>query len=67
MTARPIINLYEREPGGTQRECALFREAARFLMSTGVRVTQLDARTAEPDEIACAVVAAIHERRMRDR
>jgi dTMP kinase len=58
---------YERQPGGTQQECALFHEAARFLTSHGVRVLQLDASTAGPDEIARAVVAAIHKPWMRNR
>ncbi|OMI33552.1 dTMP kinase [Streptomyces sparsogenes] len=58
---------YEREPGGTEQECALYLEAARFLMASGVRVLQLDASTAGPDDIARAIVAAIREPWMRGR
>ncbi|WP_413808084.1 dTMP kinase [Streptomyces sp. OE57] len=52
---------YEREPGGTERECALYYEAARFLMAAGVRVLQLDASTVGPEDVARAVVAAMRE------
>lgn len=58
---------YEREPGSTEQECALFREAARFLMAGGVHVLQLDASAEGPDEIARAIVAAIRESWMRGR
>lgn len=58
---------YEREPEGPERECALFREAARFLMAAGVRVLQLDASATEPEDIARAIVEAIREPSMRDR
>ncbi|MFF5668764.1 dTMP kinase [Streptomyces hygroscopicus] len=58
---------YERESGNTERECALFREAARFLMASGVHVLQLDASTAGPEEVARTIVAAIKEMWMRGR
>ncbi|NDK24617.1 dTMP kinase [Streptomyces sp. TR1341] len=61
LTSRGAHSRYEREPGSSERECAAFREAARFLMAAGVRVVQLDASTAGPDEVARAVVAAIRE------
>ncbi|MFD5554306.1 dTMP kinase [Streptomyces sp. NPDC059578] len=54
---------YEREPGSSERECASFREAARFLMTAGVRVLQLDASTDGPDEIARTIVSAIRNLR----
>ncbi|MZE76569.1 dTMP kinase [Streptomyces sp. SID5475] len=57
---------YEREPRGTERECAYYYEAARFLMAAGVRVLRLDASTAGPEDIAHAIMAAIEERWMRD-
>ncbi len=65
LTSRGAHNRYEREPGGTERECAAFREAARFLMAAGVRVLQLDASTAGPDEVARAVVTTIRQPWMR--
>ncbi|MFJ3825283.1 dTMP kinase [Streptomyces nodosus] len=52
---------YEREPGGTERECAYYYEAARFLMTVGVRVLQLDASTADAEGVARTVVEAIKE------
>ncbi|NEA77442.1 dTMP kinase, partial [Streptomyces sp. SID13588] len=58
LTSRGAHSRYEREPGSTERECAAFREAARFLMAAGVRVLQLDASADGPDEVAAAVVAA---------
>lgn len=58
LTNRGAHSRYEREPGSTERECAAFREAARFLMAAGVRVLQLDASADGPDEVAAAVVAA---------
>lgn len=61
LTSRGPHSRYEREDGGTERECGHFREAARFLMATGVRVLQLDAGTAGPDQIARDIVAAIKE------
>jgi dTMP kinase len=61
LTSRGAHSRYEREPGGSERECAAFREAARFLMAAGLRVLQLDASTAGPDEVARAIVAAIRE------
>ncbi|MFI9026276.1 dTMP kinase [Streptomyces sp. NPDC053560] len=61
LTSRGSHSRYEREPGGTERECGHFREAARFLMATGVRVLQVDAGTAGPEEIARDIVAAINE------
>lgn len=61
LTGRGAHSRYEREPGGSERECAAFREAARFLMAAGVRVLQLDASDDEPDEVAQAIVRAIGE------
>lgn len=61
LTERGAHSRYEREAGSSERECAAFREAARFLMTTGVRVLQLDASTVGPEEIAAAIVAAIKE------
>lgn len=58
---------YEREPNGPERECAYFREAARFLMAAGVRVLQLDVSAVGPEEVARAVVEAIREPWMRGR
>lgn len=58
---------YEREADNTERECALFREAARFLMAGGVRVLQLDVSTAGPNEVARTIVGAIMEPWMRGR
>ncbi|MDQ1019003.1 dTMP kinase [Streptomyces afghaniensis] len=58
---------YEREPGGTERECAAYYEAARFLMAVGVPVVQLDASTTGAQDVARAVVAAIKEPWMRGR
>jgi dTMP kinase len=65
LTSRGAHSRYEREPGSSERECAAFRETARFLMAAGLRVLQLDASTAGPDEVARAVVAAIREPWMR--
>jgi dTMP kinase len=65
LTDRGAHSRYEREPGSSERECAAFREAARFLMAAGVRVLQLDASTQGPEEIARAVVAAIQQSWMR--
>ncbi|MDH6189098.1 dTMP kinase [Streptomyces sp. CZ24] len=65
LTDRGAHSRYEREPGSSERECAAFREAARFLMAAGVRVLQLDASTDGPEEIARAIVAAIREPWMR--
>ncbi|MBB0245774.1 dTMP kinase [Streptomyces alkaliphilus] len=59
LTGRGAHSRYEREPRSSERECAAFREAARFLRAAGVRVLQLDAGSDSPDEIAEAVVAAI--------
>jgi len=67
LTSRGAHSRYERDPGGTERECAHFREAARFLMSAGVRVLQLDASSATPEEIASAIAAAIREMSTRGR
>lgn len=61
LEARGTHSRYEREEGGTQRECAHYYEAARFLMAAGVRVMQLDASTVEAEDVARAVVAAITE------
>lgn len=61
LTGRGAHSRYEREEGNTVRECALFQEASRFLMASGVRVLQLDATTAAPDQIAQQIVAAIKE------
>ncbi|MET8609859.1 dTMP kinase [Streptomyces misionensis] len=58
---------YEREPGGAERECALYYEAARFLMTAGVPVMQLDASTDDAEDVARAVVAGIKERWTRCR
>ncbi|MFE6030227.1 dTMP kinase [Streptomyces niveus] len=55
---------YELDPGGTERECALFQEAARFLMAGGVRVLQVDASTEGPEEIARDLADAIRHMRM---
>ncbi|WP_327415369.1 dTMP kinase [Streptomyces sp. NBC_01233] len=65
LTDRGAHSRYEREPGSTQRECAGFLEAARFLMAAGVRVLQLDASEVGPDEVARAVVAAVKDSWMR--
>ncbi|RMI38803.1 dTMP kinase [Streptomyces triticirhizae] len=65
LTARGAHSRYEREPGSSERECAAFREAARFLMAAGVRVLQLDASAEGPEQIARAVVRAIRESWMR--
>lgn len=65
LTRRGAHSRYEREPGSSERECAAFRETARFLMSAGVRVLQLDASDVGPEEVAHAVVAAIKEPWMR--
>ncbi|WP_037956975.1 dTMP kinase [Streptomyces sulphureus] len=65
LISRGAHSRYERDPGGTERECAHFREAARFLMAAGVRVLQLDASTAVPEEIARTVVAAIRDPSVR--
>lgn len=67
LETRGAHSRYEREPGGTERECAMFHEAARFLMSAGVRVLQLDASTVGPDEVARVIVTAIKEPWMRGR
>ncbi|MET9322026.1 dTMP kinase [Streptomyces sp. NPDC003038] len=61
LTGRGAHSRYEREAGNTARECVHFQEAARFLMAGGVRVLQLDATTARPDDIARQIVAAIKE------
>ncbi|MGW4200870.1 dTMP kinase [Streptomyces sp. NPDC004726] len=61
LAGRGAHSRYERQPGSTERECAAFREAARFLMAAGVRVLQLDASTEGPEEVARAVVAAVKE------
>lgn len=61
LASRGAHSRYEREPGSTERECAAFRETARFLMAAGVHVLQLDASVVGPDEVARAVVAAIRE------
>jgi dTMP kinase len=66
LAERGAHSRYEREPAGPERECAYFREAARFLMAAGVPVLQLDASTAEPESIARAIVEAITELSMRD-
>ncbi|MFD3612411.1 dTMP kinase [Streptomyces atroolivaceus] len=65
LTSRGAHSRYEREPGSSERECAAFREAARFLMAAGVRVLQLDASSLGPEEIARAIVVAIREPWMR--
>jgi dTMP kinase len=67
LEARGAHSRYEREPDGTERECAGYYEAARFLMAAGVRVLQLDASTAGAEDVARAVVAAIKEPLMRGR
>jgi dTMP kinase len=59
LTSRGAHSRYEQEPGSSERECAAFREAARFLMAAGVRVLQLDASADEPETIARTVVTAI--------
>ncbi|MFH8221730.1 dTMP kinase [Streptomyces sp. NPDC018057] len=61
LEARGTHSRFEREPGGTERECALYYEAARFLTAAGVRVLQIDASTDGPEQIARAVVEAITE------
>jgi dTMP kinase len=61
LEGRGAHSRYEREERGTQRECALYYEAARFLMASGVRVLQLDASTTGAEDIARAVVAAISD------
>ncbi|MFI6581047.1 dTMP kinase [Embleya sp. NPDC050493] len=59
LTGRGAHSRYERDPAGTARECAAFREAATFLMAAGVRVLQLDASNDGPAAVASAVVAAV--------
>ncbi|MFD3557611.1 dTMP kinase [Streptomyces goshikiensis] len=61
LTERGAHSRYEREPGSSERECAYFREAARFLMATGVPVLQIDASNDTPDQIARTIVAAIRD------
>lgn len=61
LTSRGAHSRYEREAGSTVRECALFQEAARFLMAGGVRVLQLDATTGQPADIAQRIVLKIKE------
>ncbi|MGW5692599.1 dTMP kinase [Streptomyces asiaticus] len=63
LTDRGAHSRYEREPGNTERECAYFREAARFLKAAGVRVLELDASSAGPDDIARKISTAIKELR----
>lgn len=58
---------YERDPGNTERECASFREASRFLRAAGVRVLELDASTVGPDDIAREIVTAIRGTRAEGR
>ncbi|MFI0765699.1 dTMP kinase [Streptomyces sp. NPDC021218] len=67
LSDRGAHSRYEREAGGTERECALFREAARFLMASGVRVLQLDASSAGSEEVARTIVTAIKEMWTRGR
>ncbi|MFE1957235.1 dTMP kinase [Streptomyces sp. NPDC059479] len=62
LTSRGAHSRYERQHGSTVRECAAYRETARFLMAVGVRVLQLDASSLGPDEVTRAVIAAIRER-----
>ncbi|MFF4748867.1 dTMP kinase [Streptomyces sp. NPDC002514] len=59
LEARGTHSRYEREPRGTERECAYYYDTARFLMAAGVRVLQLDASSARPEDVARAVVEAI--------
>ncbi len=61
LTERGAHSRYEREPGSSERECAYFRSAARFLMSVGVRVLQIDASTASSEAIARTIVGAVRE------
>lgn len=65
LASRGPHSRYEREPGGSERECVAFREAARFLEAAGVRVLELDAGTDGPEDVARAVVAAIGELKTR--
>ncbi|MET8831722.1 asparagine synthase-related protein [Streptomyces sp. NPDC004610] len=58
---------YEELTDSSARECAGYREAARFLMAAGVRVLRLDTRTEEPEEIARATVDVIREPWVKDR
>ncbi|QKW06910.1 dTMP kinase [Streptomyces sp. NA04227] len=62
LTGRGAHSRYERMPDSSERECALFRETARFLMAAGVRVAQFDATADGPDSIARGIVAAIKNR-----
>lgn len=59
LTSRGAHSRFERQTGSTERECAAFRETARFLMAVGIRVLQLDATTAGSDEIAHVIVEAV--------
>lgn len=65
LTSRGAHSRYERAPGGPARECAAFREAARFLMAAGVRVVQCDASTDSPQDVARRVLAAVRDIGMR--
>jgi dTMP kinase len=65
LTSRGAHSRYERQEGSSERECAAFRETARFLMSAGVRVLQFDASDVGPDEVALAVFAATRDSLMR--
>lgn len=61
LTSRGAHTRYERAPGSSERECAAFRETARFLMAAGLRVLQVDASTAGPDEVARVVAAVVRD------
>ncbi|GHJ30083.1 hypothetical protein TPA0910_45160 [Streptomyces hygroscopicus subsp. sporocinereus] len=63
LTERGAHSRYERQPGSSQRECAAYREAARFLMAAGVHVVQFDTTTEGPEKIARDTVAEIRTRR----
>jgi dTMP kinase len=60
LTARGAHSRYEREPGSTAIECALYAEAARFLRAGGVRVLSLDASSSSPEALAAEIVAALN-------
>ncbi|MFE6127544.1 dTMP kinase [Streptomyces sp. NPDC056437] len=50
---------YERMDGSSHIECAYFHDAGRFIRDKGLRVLDVDATQASPEEVARTIVATI--------
>jgi dTMP kinase len=59
LAGRGAHSRYERVDGSSHIECAYFRDAGRFIREKGLRVLDIDATHAGPEEVARTIVVAI--------